>query len=299
MAYRELSLLEFQERFGTEEACEQALEQARWPNGFICPKCGHDGGYRLSSHRLMQCASCRRQTSLTAGTVFHKTRIPLRIWFWMMYLVANDKGGTSALRLSKQLEMRYETVWFILQKIRSAMQQRDEKITLSGFLEIDQAFFGRAATAKKPRKAHNQAQVLVVIESMGKKAGNVFMQVIDAASRDSIREVLADKVEPVQAVRTDGLQANYVLRSMGHRLNAKPLPGVEGIKYLPWVHIAISLAKRFILGTYHGVSTVHLQRYLDEFCYRFNRRQSGNQLFDRLLKATAIATPCYYAELTG
>ena len=299
MNYKELNLLEFQELFSTEEACERALEQAKWPKGFVCPKCNHQGGYRLSAERIMQCAGCRRQTSLTAGTIFHKTRTPLRIWFWIMYLVAQDKGGTSALRLSKQLEIRYETVWFILQKIRSAMQQRDEKITLSGFLEIDQAFFGRAATAKKPRKAHNQAQVLVVVESMGTKAGNVFMQVIDAASRDSMRAVLAKKVEPAQSVRTDGWQANHVIRSMGHQLNAKPLPGVKGIQHLPWVHIAISLAKRFILGTYHGVSAVHLQRYLDEFCYRFNRRHRGNQLFERLLKASALADPRYYAVLTG
>jgi transposase-like protein len=299
MKYEPMTLLEFQERFRTEVDCQNALAQMRWPDGFLCPKCGHDVGYQLTEKRRIQCACCRHQTSLTAGTIFHKTRLPLRLWFWMIYMVAHDKGGASAMRLSKELRLRYATVWLMLHKIRAAMSKRDGNYKLSGALEIDQAFFGRAATTKKPSKADNQAMVLVMIESQGKKAGYLDMSIIDAASREAIEARVAQKVEPRQRARTDGLQANYVIRSMGHQLNAEPVSGFQACIEMPWVHTAIALAKRFLLGTYHGVSAKYLQFYLDEFCYRFNRRHCRGTIVTRLLQACTLATPVYEATLTG
>jgi hypothetical protein len=299
MKQKELTLLDFQKRFRSERDCHQALLEARWPNGFISPKCEHDCGNFLNTRPVVQCAVCRYQTSVTAGTIFHKTRVPLTIWFWIIYLVAQDKGGASASRLSKQLDIRYETVWTILHKVREAMSKREEHTVLDGLLEVDQAFFGRAATAKKPSKADNQSLALVMIERFGQRAGRVVMSVIGAASRDSMRTVLEDRIKPHQRIRSDAYPANFVMRSMGHELNAKKLPGVRATRELPWVHLAIALAKRFLLGTYHGVSKKYLQRYLDEFCYRFNRRAAGNAIFNRLLRACIIANPVSRADLCG
>jgi transposase-like protein len=297
MKQKELSLLDFQKRFRSERDCQQALLEARWPEGFICGACGHDCAYLLSRRPIMQCSLCRHQTSVTAGTIFHKTRIPLLIWFWMIYLVAQDKGGASASRLAKQLDIRYATVWSLLHKIRSAMTKREENIILDGLLEIDHAFFGRAATAKKPLKANNQSLALVMIERLGKRAGRLAISVVSSANRDSIRAIVERRVKPEQRIRSDGFSANYVMRSMGHRLTAKTLPAEKSCRELPWVHLAIALAKRFLLGTYHGVSSKYLQSYLDEFCYRFNRRASGNAHFTRLLNACILANPTNYAVL--
>lgn len=155
-----LTLFEFQKKYQTEEDCEAAIIAMRWPNGFICPKCGHDDGYRLKSRRAIQCAVCRHQTSITAGTIFHKSRLSLLKWFWMIFLVAHDKGGASALRLSKQLGMYYKTVWHVLHKIREAMAKRDEKvIRLGGSIEMDEAFFGHYK---------NKVQFLVMAEDLKK-----------------------------------------------------------------------------------------------------------------------------------
>jgi transposase-like protein len=297
MKQKQLTLLDFQKRFQSDADCHQALLEARWPNGFLCPNCEHDCGYFLNNRPVIQCAVCRHQASVTAGTIFHKTRIPLTVWFWIIYLVAQDKGGASASRLAKQLDMHYDTVWNILHKIREAMGKREEKTVLDGLLEVDQAFFGRAATAKKPSKADNQVLALVMIERLGKRAGRVAMSVIGAASRDSMRAILAQKVLPEQRIRSDRWSGNFVMRSMGHDLNAKRLSGARGSRELPWVHVAISLAKRFLLGTYHGVSKKYLHRYLHEFCYRFNRRAAGNAIFNRLLHACIFANPITYAEV--
>jgi transposase-like protein len=216
-------------------------------------------------------------------------------WFWAIFLMSQDKGGISSLRLSKLVDVSVPTAWLMLHKIREAMAQRDEHYQLSGYIEFDQGVFGRAATAKNPEKADNQSEVLVMIESKGKQAGFLSMQVIASASRDNMRPIIERKVKPGQSFRSDGLQANYVLKSMGHKLEASPVPPEKICTELPWVHIAISLAKRFILGTYHGVSGKQLQRYLDEFCYRFNRRFFEPQLFSRLLKACVCGEPLTYA----
>lgn len=231
--------------------------------------------------------------------MFHKTRTPLRKWFWAIYLVSNDKGGVSASRLVSQLKVSYPTAFLMLHKIRRAMGEREKMRTLSGYIELDEGSFGKAETSKKPEKAHNQSKVLVMIESEGKRAGEIVMRVIDSASRDTIEKIAEEKIEPGQQIRTDGFQSHHVLRSMGHDLTATAIPAKLASKELPWVHIAISLAKRMLLGTYHGVSKKHIQPYLDEFCYRFNRRFKPTERFSRLLKACLLGTPFTYSQLVS
>ena len=297
MVYEQYTLLEFQEHFQTEAQCIAKLKAARWPAGFECPRCQCREGCLIETRGDIECAQCGYQASPTAGTMFHRSHVPLRKWFWAIFLVSHDKGGVSALRLSKLLGVARATGWLMLQKIRNAMAERDTKRVLSGYIELDEGSFGKAATVKKPEKADNQSEVIVMVESKGTTPGEVAMRVVDSTSRDSIRDFVGPKVKPGQCFRTDGLQGHYVLKSMGHQLKADPVPPETAGKELPWTHIVISLAKRFILGTYHGVSSKHLQRYLDEFCYRFNRRFGEERLFSRLLTACAKGAHLGYDAL--
>lgn len=315
--------IEFQDRFRTEADCLQAIAKLRWPKGFVCPNCGHDDAHFVSTRELFQCTVCKHQTSITAGTIFHKTRIPLRKWFWMIYCVAHDKGGASSTRIASQLGMYQKTVWHILHKIRHAMGCRDEGITLAGLIEMDGAIVGpgarktgrrslgkeaynpgrnkgerrRGLAKRSGQKKKTQTEVLVLIEDDGRSAGNLVMKVLDYAERRDVGEIVEQRVDPCQRFKTDGWQPNYVVRSMGHQLQAKVLPGPESVVWLPHVHRAISLFKRFLLGTYHGVGARYLERYLQEFCFRFNRRRKPQTIWKSLLRACAGTVPVTYAEL--
>lgn len=166
-----ITLTEFQNQFLTEDACLDYLEKARWPQGFRCPNCGHDVGYKLTFRRLMQCAVCRHQTSLTAGTVFHKTRTPLRYWFWMIRMMAEDKGGASVLRMATDLGMHYSTAWHIAHKIRESMNSRDRSIPLAGYIELDEAIIG--PHARKPGRPRTDNEEVAVKRFLGKCVGSV------------------------------------------------------------------------------------------------------------------------------
>ena len=140
--YKEMSLIQFQRRFRTEAACRDYLFKFKWPEGFVCPSCGHSAYYNLPKRNLFQCKACSHQTSVTTDTVMHKTRTPLRIWFWAIFLVANDKRGLSALQLSKNLDVSYYVAWTMLHKIRFGMKNRDSGYDLLGVIEMDDSFFG-------------------------------------------------------------------------------------------------------------------------------------------------------------
>lgn len=297
MSYQEMSLLPFKKKYPSERACRKALEKFRWPDGFICPKCAHSKSSRIATRTLLQCSRCHHQVSLTAHTVFHKTRTPLVKWFWAIHLVSQDKGGVSAMRLAKQLDLGYKTAWLMLHKTRNAMAQRDSRYTLSGFIEMDDAFFGGARAGKRGRGAANKSTVLVMVESKGEHAGFISMQTIDSMKRSDIEPVVKEKIAPGQALRTAGFESFHHLAGSGHQHFGTPVPPKRAAEDLPWVHIAISNAKTFLLGTCHGVSHKHLQRYLAEFCYRFNRRAWEKQLTSRLLPACLLANPITFAEL--
>jgi hypothetical protein len=291
MSKKFFSIFEFNKHYRTEDDCLQAIEKMRWPNGFICPKCQHDDGYRLSRMRIIECAVCKHQTSITAGTIFHKTRIPLLKWFWMMFLVIQDKGGSSALRLSKQLDMHFRTVWNILHKLREAMSTRDnDVIKLSTLIQLDEAYFGG------PKR---KTQVLVMIEEEKGRAGNLVMKKIfgqKVPSEPGIRKEIEAHVdnETQQHFVSDCAWAHTAPRKMGHTVQFHKSTPESAITDLGWLHLAVSLAKRFILGTYHGVSKKYLQRYLDEFCYRFNRRFKENSIHQSLIRACVSASPVIY-----
>lgn len=203
--------------------------------------------------------------------------------------MAHDKGGTSVLRLSKRLGMHYDTVWHIVHKIRKAMGARDEFLTLAGTIEMDEAFFGGRSKKPGPKAPRdNKVEVLVMVESEGWQAGNLVMQVIENDRIEDLKPIIERKVESEpggQLFRADGLGRHHVVTIFGHQISMGPVPKALQDQLLRCVNLAVSHAKRFFKGTYHHFCKTHIQRYLDEFCYRWNRRHLERQLFSHLLAA--------------
>lgn len=320
--------LEFNDQFASDECCLQFIAQLRWPNGFVCPNCQHDDGYQLHSRRVIQCVVCRHQTSITAGTLFHKTRIPLRIWFYIIRAMSSDKGGASSTRLAAELGMHQTTVWHMQHKVRHAMGRRDESILLAGFVEMDEAIIGpharrptgarqkkscdscesdggespkqpgRGRPKKKGKNKKTQTPVLIVVEQEPCHAGFVAMRLLNTLSRPDILEFVQNRVDRFQHIKTDGWLSHHVLRTFDCTYEAVVCSGPDGCVELPIVHRTISLLKLFLMGTYYGVAVKYLQPYLQEFSFRFNRRDSRHPLWLSLLRACVFALPITYAELT-
>ena len=298
--YKEMSLIEFQRRFRTEKACRKHLFKLRWPEGFICPVCGHNRYFDLPKRGLYQCKACGYQASLTAGTIMHKTRTPLRKWFWAIFLAANDKRGVSALQLCKKLDVSYYVAWNMLHKIRKAMQDRDYTYELRGIIEIDDAFFGGPSEGGDKRgRGTNKAKVLIEASTNGEAIGFARMRVVQNIDGPTIEKVVANDIAPKQTLRSDGWSAYGVVKGMGHQHDRQVSNGRKANEVLKWVHILASNAKAFLLGTFHGIGKKHLQAYLDEFCYRFNRRWWEGELFDRLLTACTASKGITFSELTA
>jgi transposase-like protein len=291
MKMPELSLLEWQKRYGTEKACAAAIAKYRWPKGFICPKCGNDSAWYITTRKVYQCSSCRHQVSVTAGTLFHSTNLPLVKWFWAIYLVAADKGGISALRLSKHIGVSWPTARNMLKKIRTAMAHRDSIYRLfNELIELDDTYVGGKKPGKRGRGATGKKPVLVAVENRGKAAGFVAMKAVETVSGETIENFLKHHLNNGQKVRTDALPAMNIVNK-AHQHDKKITPPEEASSWLPLVHIVIGNMKTFLNGTFHGVTHKYLQEYLDEFCYRFNRRFWEHELPLRLLNACLSHVP--------
>jgi len=293
-----ITLFEFHQQFPTEKECAKHLFNLRWPDGFICPRCMCQEYWVHGTRFLYECKNCRHQVSLTAGSIMHKTRTPLMVWFWAIFLVACDKRGHSALSISKELKISYWIAWTLLQKIRRAMAEQDSRYKLQGIVEFDDAYFGGRKEGEKRGRGTTKSKVLVAVSTGEKKkhANFVKMVVVKKLDTNTINKFVTENIDPGSKVQTDDLSIYDSLD--GQVIEHERYPIVSGEKPLPWVHTIISNAKTFCLGTYHHFCRKHLQSYLDEFCYRFNRRFWEYQLFDRLLAACINCenTPC--SELT-
>lgn len=314
-----MNSLEFQKAFGTEERCRNYLRQLRWPKGFVCPNCNHDDGFEIPTRALIECRLCGHQASVTSGTVFHKTHLPLMCWFWVIYRMTQDKGGASATGLARELQRPYKTIWYIMQKLRHAMGRRDETISLAGLIEMDEAKLGPEARRpahenledkKRPRKKpyglpsskpgakrKTIVEVLILTEAERFHAGNVAMKALDRLGFDSIREFVESRAEPNQWFRTDAHHSHWVLRQLSPKFQITKSDEAEGPEALPCVHRVINLLKHFLMGTYFGVSSKYLPGYLHEFCFRFIRREKSATLPKSLLQACLFTVPMTYAEL--
>lgn len=279
-----VSFKEFRSRYATEDACREELFRLRFPEGFTCPVCGCREYYPIRKRNLCQCRACRHQTSVTAGTVMHRTHLPLTIWFWAIYLCATDKRGISAVQLSRTLDIGYETAWYLLNRIRSAMGQRDERYQLSGIVEMDDAYVGGSTHSGKRGRGTDKSKIVIGLsKSEADEARFVRMQTVSDLRTETLQQIADRMLAPRSLVECDGYRS--YLRLDGVHVEQKKFE----IGDLHWLHKAISNLKALLIGTYHGRCTM-LQPYLDEFCFRFNRRLTGNQIFLRL--ARAVATSC-------
>lgn len=272
------TLAEFQRRFSDEDACVRYLIETRWPDGFVCPRCRTKDARLLATRRVWQCRWCRRQTSLTARTAMHRSKLPLTTWFLAAYLVSSLKPGISALQLSQQLGIRYETTWVLLHKLRRAMVSPDRS-RLSGSVEVDETWIGgRQAGLKGGRQRADRKSLLVVVAvERGEKAlGRLRLEVIPNASGSVLEDFITRNVESGSTIVSDawpgysGLSArDYTHLPLSQA--AMKRAGGEG-DAVPGVHRVISNLKTWLRGTHHGVGADHLDHYLDEFVFRFNRR---------------------------
>ena len=196
--YKNMSLVDFQKKFKSEKACRKRLFEIRWPDGFVCPRCGHNRYYDLPKKRLYQCKSCKYQCSVTAGTVMHRTRTPLLKWFWAIFLVSNDKRGISALQLSKKIEVSYWVAWTMLHKIRQAMKDRDASYQLAGLIEVDDSYIGGSSQGGGGKKGRgtNRTPVIVAASTDGKGIGYAKMEIVDSLNEGQVRKVLHKAISP-------------------------------------------------------------------------------------------------------
>jgi transposase-like protein len=303
MAQQEtMSLTEFFDKFDTEESCREYLYIKRWPDGFVCPKCGvHGEPFKIVSRNLYQCKHCTHQTSVTAGTIMDKSRTPLRKWFLAIYLMSSDKRGCSALRLKKELKIAYDTAWTISHKIRNAMKQRDEDYKLSGYVEMDEGFFGSPSEGEGKRGRGTDKAPVVVGLSLDEKGYPEFVKakVLETVDSQAITDFAGGAVEEGSCIGSDGLSIYRKLAEKGYVHLPENFDSVNNPEHLKRLHIVISNLKAFINGTYHGVGKTHLQTFLDEFCYRFNRRFWPHQLFARTVAACVSASTFTRYDLIG
>ena len=287
--------MELESRFSTEEACRGYLARLRWPDGFRCPRCR--GGKSWPVRRvLVECADCGCQTSVTAGTILQDTRTPLPIWFRAMWWVTTQKNGASALGLQRVLGLKsYETAWTWLHKLRRAMV-RPGRDLLTGRVEVDECYIGGLEEGLPGRLNLDKALVVVAAQEDGPGIGRIRMRQIIDASAESLMPFIRDSVEPGSIIHTDGWLGYLPLERNGYRHDVTFLRGKKktASDLMPRVHRVIALVKRWLMGTHQGaVSHKHLDYYLDEFTFRFNRRRSKSRgkLFFRLVQQVVAVEP--------
>ena len=277
---------EFIDRFPTEASCRQYLVDIKWKGEFICPSCLGTEAWKLGRGNF-KCKACRRIVSVTSGTVFQDSHIPLRTWFLAMWSVVSQKQGVSALGLSRTLGVDQKTGWYLLQRIRTAMVRAGRE-RLSGTVEIDEVFIGGVKPGIGGRGALGKTLILVAVEDTGKGIGRIRIEVIPDASATSLRKAIEKMVEPGSTIRTDEWKGYTKAALKGyHHTIMKRQARSPGEDPTPLVHRVSSLLKRWLLGTHQGgVQTTHLRGYLDEFIFRFNRRTSRFRglLFYRLVQ---------------
>ena len=291
---------QFTRQFASEEQCRNYLYELRFPDGFVCPKCMHDKAWLRGNH-LYECEKCKHGTSVTAGTIFQDTRKPLKDWFVAIWWITTQKYGASAEGLRQILGLKsYETAWTWLHKIRTAMVVPNRS-KLSGTVEVDETYIGGETAGKRGRGTENKVLVAVAVELDDKKLGRARVSIIQDASKDSLHGFIKGNIEVGSKLVTDdwsgfsGIENEGFTREIYNQSKAE-----SDDEMLPHVHLIISLLKRWLLGTHQGaVEKKHLQAYLDEYVFRFNRRTSAKRglLFYRLLENAMIVPPTTYRNL--
>lgn len=301
-----MKLLEFNKYFPDEETCKAKFQELRMKQGIVCPKCGCTHHYWKASKEQFQCANCGHRTGLKSGTVMHGSKLPFRYWFMAMHLLTATKQTFSSCEIQRQLgHKRYQPIWEMMHKLRSVMGIRDGRYVLNGDVEIDEAFFTTETPKEKKGRmlkagagSERKAKVLVMAESKvvespkpnkkPKKVGFMKMHVIPDLKSKTISRSVAMNINCKESTAVTDASKSHSQFSQMFDMHVSQVVEPKDIgKVLPWVHIAIANAKTTIAGTYHGVKAEFLQEYLNEFCYKFNRRYFKENLFDRLLMVAA------------
>jgi len=288
---------EFDTLVASEELCQRYLHEIRWPEGFVCPVCRHGRAWKVRG-RWQECAGCGKQVSVTAGTMFQDTRSPLRTWFQAIWYVTGEKHGASALGLQRVLGLgSYHTAWAWLHRLRRAMV-RPGRERLTGTVQVDETFWGGARPGKRGRGAKGKCVILAAVEHTGRRLGRIRLVRVSDTRSETLVGVLQMLVEPGSHIETDGLAVYRGLAGAGYRHEV--IRAQSRDELLPQVHLVVSLLKRWLLGTHQGaVHASHLDYYLDEFTFRFNRRTSHSRglLFRRVLEYAVQVAPLREADL--
>ena len=297
---------EFQSWFATDADCLDYLEWLRWPDGFVCPRCAHAGGWALGDGRY-KCAACGARTAVTAGTLFDRRRTPLTVWFTACWMFAAQKDGVSALSLQRALEIgSYPTAWAMLHRLRSVLV-RPGRDRLTGIVEVDETFIGGEEPGLSGGRARGKKSLVgVAVEvKQSRGYGRCRMAILADASAASLHPFVTENVEPGATVITDAWQGYRGIDKLGYTHDrrsqrAARARGEDPGELLPGVHRIASLAKRWLLGTHQGsVDEAHLHSYLNEFAFRFNRRRSTSRgmVFYRVLELAVGHDPVRYRDL--
>jgi hypothetical protein len=298
-----MNLIDFTEKFPDEESCKLKFKEMREREGITCRKCGHDSHYWKRDKEMYECKRCGTRMSLKSGTVMHKSKLSFRYWFIAMHLLTSTRKTFSAKEIQRQLgHKRYQPIWHMMHKLRNAMGKRDANYELCGEMELDDGFFSTPVSKdekneplKRGRGSQKKTKVLVMTESesvdqpkkgkKSRKVGHIKMKVIEDLKANTIDSVVDECVSPQAHVKTDDSTSYVGLSKKVEQHISKVILKKDVNNELPWVHIAISNAKGWLLSNFHKINKEYLQYYLDEFCYNFNRRYMIENLFDRLLVA--------------
>jgi hypothetical protein len=291
-----LSEAGFREAFGTEEQCRAVLEKLRWPKGFICPACGHGGRAWLAERKLFQCNRCKHQVSLTAGTIFHSTKLPLTTWFLAIHLIVTAKNGISSIELGRRLGVKQTTAWTMKQKIMQVMLQREEQKPLSGRVEIDDAYLGGARSGgKRGRGAAGKTPIVAAVETTAERRPRKLKLLPVKGFRKKVVEKLARAhLVPGTTVVSDGLSCWPAVTKAGCRhFPMVTGSGRQAARWAPfkWVNTTLGNIKAAITGTYRQLSPAHAPRYLASFAWRFNRRFQLDSMLVRFIHSAARTKP--------
>lgn len=300
--YAPMTVNQFRRRFRTERDCLRYLIKRKWPHGFCCPRCGNGRAYIIESRKIYQCAHCRHQTSVTANTIFHKTRKPLRDWFWAIFLVATRTTGSSARQIQHDLGLSYQTAWTWCHKIRKAMADRDTRYQLRGVLELDDTYIGgRKKPGKRGRGAGGKVPVILAVARRPKGCGHVALGKMAPFSSQQAGSFVHQQVRADAHLTADGLPLYRPLQEDFHLEQVIVGDGPRASEIFPHVHRVIGRLKNWIRGTHSHVSEKHLDQYLAEFSYRFNRRfkQRRITIFDRLVTACCVTQAITYRQLVA
>ena len=297
---RPLSRASFEARFPDEAACARHLAAKRWPDGFVCPSCGHDRGWELKRRRASwECAACGKETSVTAGTIMHRSHLPLKTWFTAAHIVTSHSNGISALQLQAQLGLgSYKSAWLLLHKLRRAMVDPDRS-PLEDLVEIDEATLALRTAQEPPtggqgRSPLGKMRIAGAVElSPEGKPCRIRLAPIEDFSARSLHPFVAETSAPGARVISDGWSGYSGLP--GHE--PKVVGATPAHLVLRWVHRVFSNLKRWALGTFHGLRRPHLRRYLDEFVFRWNRRRHTATAFDTLLGIGTRLPPAGYRDI--